>query len=104
MRRPLRARQSSRKEERLEARIAPNQKRLIKRAAELRGTTLTEFVVLSAYEAAAKTINEFEALSLRDDARKVFVDAILNPATPNNAARAAAKRYRQDLSQKNMGA
>jgi uncharacterized protein (DUF1778 family) len=95
---------SSRKEERLEARIAPNQKRLIERAAELRGTTLTEFVVLSAYEAAAKTISEFEALSLRDDARKVFVEAILNPAGPNDAARAAAKRYRQHVSQKSMGA
>lgn len=93
----LRVRQSSRKQERLEARIAPSQKRLIERAAELRGTTLTEFVVLSAQEAAVKTINEFEVLNLRDKAREVFVQAILNPASPNDAARAAAERYRQHI-------
>ena len=92
-----RVRQSSRKQERLEARISPNQKRLIERAAALRGTTVTEFVLLSAQEAAARTINESEVLSLRDEARERFVQAILNPAPPNEAARGAAKRYRQHM-------
>ena len=41
----------SRKEERLEARITPAQKRLIERAAALRGTSVTEFLVASAREA-----------------------------------------------------
>ena len=97
MKRASQIRQSSRKQERLEARIAPSQKRLIERAAQLRGTTLTEFVVLSAQEAAAKTINEFEVLNLRDDAREAFVHAVLNPAAPNAAARAAAERYRRHM-------
>jgi uncharacterized protein (DUF1778 family) len=97
MRQALRGRGKSRKQERLEARIAPKQKRLIERAAELRGTTVTDFVVASAQEAAAKTIHDFELLSLRDDARELFVQAILNPAAPNDAARAAAKRYRQHM-------
>lgn len=70
---------------------------MIERAAELRGTTVTEFVLISAQEAARKTINEFEVLNLRDDAREVFVQAVLNPAAPNDAARAAAKRYRQRM-------
>jgi len=43
----------SRKQQRLEARFTPNQKRLIERAAALRGTTVTEFVVASAQQAAA---------------------------------------------------
>lgn len=97
MGRVLRVRHTSRKQERLEARIAPSQKRLIERAAQLRGTTVTEFVVVSAQEAAAKTIQEFEVLALRDDARERFVQAILNPPAPNDAARAAARRYRQKL-------
>jgi uncharacterized protein (DUF1778 family) len=97
MGRALRVRRDSRKQERLEARIAPNQKRLIQRAAELRGTTVTDFVVASAQEAAEKTIHDFEVLTLRDDARERFVQAILNPAAPNAAARAAAERYRQRL-------
>ena len=42
--------QRSRKEERLEARVTPAQKRLIERAATLRGTSVTEFVVVSTQE------------------------------------------------------
>jgi uncharacterized protein (DUF1778 family) len=95
----LKRRSSSRvrKEQRLEARITPDQKRLIERAAELRGTTVTEFVVASAQQAAADTIKDFEILTLRDHAREVFVDAVLNPRRPNEAARAAARRYKAQL-------
>ena len=87
----------ARKQERLEARITPDQKRLIERAAELRGTTVTEFVVASAQQAAADIIKDFEVLTLRDEARKVFVDSLLNPPAPNAAARAAAERYKAQL-------
>jgi uncharacterized protein (DUF1778 family) len=86
-----------RKQQRLEARITPDQKRLIERAANLRGTTVTEFVVASAQQAAAETIRDFEILTLRDEARKVFVDAILNPPPPNQAARSAARRYKAEF-------
>ena len=85
----------ARKQERLEARITREQKRLIERAAELRGTTVTEFVVASAQQAAADTIKDFEVLTLRGEARDVFVDSLLNPAAPNRAARLAAQRYRE---------
>lgn len=87
----------SRKQQRLEARITPDQKRLIERAAELRGTTVTEFVIASAQQAAADTIRDFEVLTLRDQARKIFVNAILNPPLPNEAARAAVRRYKKQL-------
>src|SRR5690349_7999841 len=80
-----------RKQQRLEARVTPAQKRLIERAARLRGTSVTEFVVVSAQEAAAEIIKNFETLVLRDQARDIFVDAILNPPTPNQAVRAAAR-------------
>jgi uncharacterized protein (DUF1778 family) len=86
-----------RKEQRLEARVTPDQKRLIERAAELRGTSVTEFVVVSAQQAATETIREFETLSLRDEAREVFVNAILNPPAPNETARAAAQRYKEQM-------
>ena len=86
----------SRKEERLEARITPAQKRLIERAAALRGTSVTEFVVASAQEAATNTLKDFDILQLRDQARAVFIKAVLNPPAPNDAARAAAVRYRRN--------
>lgn len=89
------SRRRSRKLSRLEARVTPDQKRLIERAAHLRGTTVTDFVVVSAQQAAIETIKEFESLVLRDEAREVFVNAILNPPQPNEALRLAARRYRQ---------
>ena len=93
----VKARKYSRKLERLEARVTREQKRIIERAAELRGTSVTEFVVLSAQQAATKTIKDFETLRLRGEAREVFVNALLNPPAPNAAAKAAARRYKQRL-------
>jgi len=87
----------ARKEERLEARVTPAQKHLIERAAALRGTSVTEFVVASAQEAATSTIKDFDVLHLRDQAREVFINAVLNPPAPNDAARAAALRYRKNM-------
>jgi len=87
----------SRKEERLEARVTPEQKRLIARAAALRGFSVTEFVVASAQQAASDAIKDFELLTLHDDARDIFVNALLNPPPPNKSARAAAKRYMKQM-------
>lgn len=83
------------KQKRLEARITRDQKRLIERAAYLRGTSVTDFVLASAQQAATATIKDFEMLSLRDEARQVFVNALLNPPLPNAVAQAAARRYKQ---------
>jgi uncharacterized protein (DUF1778 family) len=88
-------RRQSRKLERLEARLAPEQKRLIERAAQIRGTSVTDFVLASAQRAATETIEEFQVLRLRDDAREVFVNALLNPPAPHAPARAAAQRYKK---------
>jgi uncharacterized protein (DUF1778 family) len=79
--------------ERLEARITREQKRIIERAAGLRGTSLTDFVVVSAQQAATNTIKEYEMMSLHGETRDVFVNALLNPPGPNAAAKRAAKRY-----------
>ena len=89
----------STKVERLEARVTREQKRMIERAAGLRGTTVTDFVVVSAQQAATETIKDFEALSLRDEAREVFVKALLNPSAPKATARAAARRYKERMGQ-----
>jgi uncharacterized protein (DUF1778 family) len=85
------------KEQRLEARVTPEQKRLIEHAATLRGTTVTEFVVASAQEAATNTIKDFEILHLQNEAREVFVNAVLKPPAPTDAARQAAERYKKQM-------
>lgn len=90
---PSRSARATMKGDRLEARATREQKRLIERAARIRGTTVTSFVLASAQEAAERTIKEFEVLELRDEGRDAFVKALLEPPQPTAAARAAAKRY-----------
>ena len=80
--------------ERVEARVTPEQKRLLERAAALEGRSLTDFVLSSAQTAAAETISRHELLKLTPDDQDVFVAALLKPPAPNKALRAAAARFR----------
>jgi uncharacterized protein (DUF1778 family)/ribosomal protein S18 acetylase RimI-like enzyme len=85
---------SARRTKRLELRVTPVQKRNIERAASLRGTSVTDFVLNEVHSAAIATINEFEALELRDDDRRMFIKALLNPPKPSEALRTAAARHK----------
>lgn len=91
----LRLQKRRKKQERLEARVSPAQKRLLERAANLRGTSLTDFVLTSAQEAATKTIKDFEIPTLCDEAREVFIKALMNPPAPNERLRRAADHYKK---------
>jgi uncharacterized protein (DUF1778 family) len=79
--------------DRLEARIRPEQKMFFQRAASLRGVSLKEFMIASMQEAAVKTVEEHELLTLTAQDRRVFVETLMNPAAPNEALRAATERY-----------
>jgi len=78
---------------RLEARITPDLKRRLEYAASLRGSTLTEFVVQSAQEAATRTIRENEVLVLSERASIAFAEMLLDPSPPSERA----KRYMERL-------
>ncbi len=80
---------------RLEARITLEQKDLLAKAAALLGRSLTDFVITSAYETAARTVREHEAMILSDRERKVFVSALMTPPAPSARLRKAARRYKQ---------
>lgn len=81
--------------ERFAARIRPEEKRTLERAAKLTGRKLTDFVMGSAHEAALQTIERLEHLTLIDPRdRDAFVNAMLNPPTPGVRLRQAARRYR----------
>jgi uncharacterized protein (DUF1778 family) len=83
--------------ERLEARISADKKNLLKNAADLSGRTLTEFVINSACEAASRIIQEYQQLRLSVKDRAVFVQALLNPASPSDKLLKAAKKYKKDV-------
>ena len=68
---------------------------LLKRAAEMQGRTLTDFVVSAAREAAQRTIEETEIIRLSLEGQRQIAEAILNPPEPTPSLKKAAKRYRE---------
>ena len=83
-----------RKTTRLEARVTDAQKALLQRAAEMRGQTLTEFVVRAGEEAAMRVLERAGVYALSAPDSAAFVDALLDPRPPTAPLRAAADRYR----------
>jgi uncharacterized protein (DUF1778 family) len=67
----------------------------LKRAAEIQGRTLTDFVVAAADEAACRTIEQTEIIQLSLEDQRQLAEAILNPAEPNEALKKAAQQYRK---------
>ncbi|MEE4601245.1 MAG: DUF1778 domain-containing protein [Desulfobacteraceae bacterium] len=84
-----------RKRSRLEARISAEDKELLKRAADLQGCSLTEFVVRSAQEAARQAVKEHQMMSLTSRDTKAFVKALLRPPAPSKKLKRAATRYKK---------
>lgn len=85
----------SRKVERVEARLKPEQRRRIEHAATLKGTSLSDFIIGSADDAATRTIQEHETWTLTDKDREVFINAFLNPPVPTSRMKAAVARYKK---------
>lgn len=79
------ARGESRREERPNACIRADVKRILQHAADLRGVSLTDLVTNSVYEAARQAIEEHEVLRLTACDTAVFAQALLNPAEPSPA-------------------
>jgi uncharacterized protein (DUF1778 family) len=82
---------------RLEARISHTQKALFQRAADLSGRTLSEFVVATVQEVAAKTVHDHEAIRLSQAEQTAFVMALLDPPAPSAKLRQAYQAYKQEL-------
>lgn len=80
---------------RLEARVSSDQKNLFQRAAVLSGRTLSEFVIDSTQEAAARIVQEHELIRLSREEQLAFVSALLNPPEPGARLRKAVEAYRQ---------
>ena len=78
---------------RLEARITRNVHAQIKRAAEIQGRTVTDFVVYAALEAATKAIEENSVIQLSLEGQLAFAEALLNPPEPNAVLRRAFKNH-----------
>ena len=82
------------KSARLEARITPDLQALLKRAAELEGRSVTDFVVTAAQAAAERRVEQAQVIRLSLEDQRAFVEAILNPPEPTPALRRAFRRHR----------
>ncbi len=80
---------------RLEARLPADVYTMLKRAAEIEGRSVSDFVVAAAREAAERTIEKASILRLSAEDQRRFAEAILHPPAPNAALRRAAKRHRR---------
>jgi len=78
---------------RLEARISPEVLAVVRRAAELQGRSVSDFVVAAAREAANRTIEETHIIRLSVEDQRAFADAILNPPPPSPALLRAAEAH-----------
>jgi len=79
---------------RLEARITREALALVRRAAEIQGRSVSDFVVAAAQEAAQKTVTEIEVIRLSREAQEQFVALLLNPPAPTPALKRAFERHR----------
>ena len=84
----------STRSERVEARIAPGVLAIVRRAAEVQGSSLSEFIVQAANQAAQRTIEDLQAVRLSTEDQIRFVESLLNEdAEPAPALRRAAKHH-----------
>jgi uncharacterized protein (DUF1778 family) len=80
---------------RIEARITPANLAVVRRAAEIQGRSVSDFVVAAAQEAASRTIEETEIIRLSVEGQRQFAELLLNPPEPNRALQRAIRRRRE---------
>jgi uncharacterized protein (DUF1778 family) len=80
---------------RLEARISSELHVMLKRAAEIQGRTMTDFVVSAVQEAAQQAIQEAGVLRLSLADQESFAQALLLSPKPNAALKRAFARRKK---------
>jgi uncharacterized protein (DUF1778 family) len=85
---------TQRRTARIEARLAPEALEIIRRAAEIQGRSVSDFVVAATQAAAEQTIAEVEILRLSRKATEQFAELLVNPPEPTPALARAFKRHR----------
>lgn len=80
---------------RFEARVTPEVLAVLKRAAELQGRSVSDFVVAAAQDAAHRAIEEAHVVRLSVDGQRRFAEALLDPPEPSPGLRRAVDRHRR---------
>ena len=83
------------KQARLEARIDPEVHALLKRAAEIQGRTLSDFVVSAAQDAALQTIERAGVIQLSLEDQQRFAAELIDPSPLAPAMERAIQRHKE---------
>jgi len=67
---------------------------MVRRAAEIQGRSVSDFVVAAAQEATQKTVSEVEVIRLSRAAQERFVKLLMKPPAPVAALKKAFARHR----------
>jgi uncharacterized protein (DUF1778 family) len=78
---------------RIEARIKPDTLLLVQRAAEMQGSSLSDFVVAAAEGAARQALEEANTIRLSVEDQRRFVELLLDPPEPSPALRRAKEAH-----------
>jgi uncharacterized protein (DUF1778 family) len=83
--------------ERMDLRIDPEKKDLLRRAAALVGGTMSDFVVRSSLESAEQVLKNHSSITLQNRSFDSFITACENSPEPNQALKAALAVTRESV-------
>ncbi len=82
---------------RLEARLPTSVYSTVKRAAELKGSSISDFVVNAAHDAAQRVIEADGIIRLSTEDQARFASALLNPPVPNAPLKRAMRQHHKTV-------
>jgi len=96
---PMRKETVRKARERIDVRLRPEQKAEIERAAQIKGLTVTDFIIQNAVANARQAIREYETWTLERPDAEIFAAALMEPAAIGPQLTQAAKRYKERFNQ-----
>lgn len=73
--------------------LGPGDMEIIERAAALTGSSTTDFARTAALDAAEEAIRAHEVIRLTSEGSRVFIEALIAPARPNERLRALKREF-----------
>ncbi|WP_253030804.1 type II toxin-antitoxin system TacA family antitoxin [Escherichia coli] len=86
---------SALKKQRIDLRLNEDDKHMIEEAAAMTNQSISQFMVSTASARAAEVIDQHRRLLLNEESWNLVMDAITNPAAPNDRLKRAANRLRE---------
>lgn len=92
---PVRSTKAKGRSARIEARITPENLTVIRRAAEIQGRSVSDFIATAAREAAHRAIEETQIIRLSVEQQRQVAEALMNPPPPTPALIRAFEHHRR---------